>query len=300
MSQRTNGLVALVALLQAGCASQGALTEQSQSLQGRLDRLEQAVRTSDERSQARYAALERELAGLQASVHGLDARAVQTEAALTELRAGSAASDQASGQVRDQIGAAAAANARRLTELSARLDNATAQSAAGRSGLAARLDQLEAARGASGEQNQRLAGLERRVDELAGAVRDAEAQARQEQIRLNGKEAFTVVLTEDRTLYPINSPELGRQDVGKLDDLVARLGQLGQDYHLEIQGHTDNIGTEDYNYELGKARADVVKRYLHERKAIPLSQMSVISFGAATPVDAHRNRRILIRVLVLK
>lgn len=144
--------------------------------------------------------------------------------------------------------------------------------------------------------------LRSEVSKLSNSVKEALVLANQENIRINGKEAFTVSLTEDKTLYPINSPELGTQDAGKLDELVARLAKLDQDYHLEIQGHTDNIGTDDYNYELGKARADVVKRYLHDKKGILLSRMSVISFGATSPVDrsSNRNRRILIRVLVLK
>lgn len=150
--------------------------------------------------------------------------------------------------------------------------------------------------------NSEIDSLKREVKALAAAVKDALALASQENIRINGKEAFSVLLTEDKTLYPINSPELGSQDVAKLDDLVGRLAKLDQDYHLEIQGHTDNIGTEDYNYELGKARADVVKRFLHEKRAISLSRMSVISFGAGSPADRNssHNRRIAIRVLVLK
>ncbi|MDD3529822.1 MAG: OmpA family protein [Gallionellaceae bacterium] len=149
---------------------------------------------------------------------------------------------------------------------------------------------------------ERLDRIEQRLDALSASVREALALASQEYLRLNGKEAFTVALTEDRAMYPINSPELARGDLAQLDELMARLAGLGQEYHLEIQGHADNIGPEDYNYELGKARAEVVKRHLHDRKGVPLSQMSVISFGSSRPQDAAslHNRRILIRVLVPK
>ena len=103
-------------------------------------------------------------------------------------------------------------------------------------------------------------------------------------------------------MYPLNSPELGLQDTAKLDDLAGRLAKLEQEYHLEIQGHTDDIGSEDYKYNLGKARADVVKRYLSEKKGISINQMSVISYGADKPLNpaGNNNRRIFIRVLVLK
>jgi outer membrane protein OmpA-like peptidoglycan-associated protein len=278
-------LAVLIPLALSGCATQEALTEQSQSAQTRLERLEQAVKAMDEVGEARYRALEREINGLKEAVRALEGRSERTEASLDRL---ALADRESAGQ--------AAADLRGLAERVTRNESQLGELASAGRGAASQSEQDQA------RQAERLGQVERRLDGLSAAVNEALTLARQEQIRLNGKEAFTVLLTEDKTLYPINSPELGSQDAGKLDGLKARLAELGQDYHLEIQGHTDNLGTEDYNYELGKARADVVKRHLHERKAIPLSQMSVISYGAANPLDraSNRNRRILIRVLVLK
>lgn len=335
MSFRPRLLAVLVPLALAGCASQEALTEQSQSTQARLDRLEQSIRTLSDLGQVRHEAINKEIASLKAAIQGLNEHAVRTDAGLDKLAQASREAGEQSAAERQKLAervtqselrldematltaanAAEAAEARdrlaeRATQAELRLDElATAvhgganQSESDQARLAERLAQVEkrldeVATGLP----ERLSQTEKRLDGLSASVDEALVLARQEQIRLNGKEAFTVLLTEDKTLYPINSPELGSQDAGKLDGLMARLAELGKEYHLEIQGHTDNIGTEDYNYELGKARADVVKRYLHEKKAIPLSQMSVISFGAASPGDrnSYHNRRILIRVLVPK
>lgn len=190
-----------------------------------------------------------------------------------------------------------------LREAVGRLDARSAAAEAAREGAAqdarAALARLEQEQRALAD---RLVRDEQRLDALDTSVREALALASQEYLRLNGKEAFTVTLIEDRAMYPINSPELARGDLARLDELMGRLAGLGQAFHLEIQGHTDNIGPEDYNYELGKARAEVVKRYLHEHKGLPLSQMSVISFGTSRPIApaSMGNRRILIRVLVPK
>ena len=118
----------------------------------------------------------------------------------------------------------------------------------------------------------------------------------------NGKEAFTVSLTDDKVLYPQNDPYLDPIDVAKLNQLAANLTKLDQEYHLDIQGHTANNSTEDNNYSLGKARAEVVKRHLHEKLGIPINRMSTISYGANKPLSESngQNRRIFIRVLVLK
>lgn len=324
-------LAILIPLALAGCATQEALTEQSQSMQARLERLEQSVKVLADRSQARQDALDQEIAGLKTAVQGLSDRAARTDAGLDKLAQAAAQaeterqrlaerttqSELRLDELASQTGAAAQEAAEvqghlaeratqaelRLDELATTLNGAAGQSATDQAQLAGRLAQVEQGLAAvAAGLPERLGRTEKRLDGLSASVDEALAQARQEQIRLHGQEAFTVLLTEDKTLYPINSPELGSQDAGKLGELAARLAGLEQEYHLEIQGHTDSIGTEDYNYELGKARADVVKRYLHEKKAIPLSRMSAISFGDASPLDrnSHRNRRILVRVLVPK
>ncbi|MFA5080943.1 MAG: OmpA family protein [Hydrogenophilaceae bacterium] len=146
----------------------------------------------------------------------------------------------------------------------------------------------------------RVDSLEQEVRTLTGQLQDAIAA--QKKIRVFDQEAFSVQLTEDKGLYPINASALSPLDASKVDELVNRLAGLDQEYRLEIQGHTESIGTDDYNYSLGRARAEATVRYLHEKKGIPLDQMSVISFGAGYPLsqDSQGSRRIVIRVLVSK
>jgi outer membrane protein OmpA-like peptidoglycan-associated protein len=137
---------------------------------------------------------------------------------------------------------------------------------------------------------------------VSNLVQEALAASAKEIFLANGKEAFTVMLTEDKVLYPQNDPNLDPRDAAKLDELADKLVKLDQEYHLDIQGHTANTSTDDNNYSLGKARAEVAKRYLHEKKGISISRMSTISYGANKPLSpaGGSNRRIFIRVLVLK
>jgi outer membrane protein OmpA-like peptidoglycan-associated protein len=192
---------------------------------------------------------------------------------------------------------------RRIDELN-RLNQATAQALANQAAaLQARQDTAErAANSARDATNQRLRQAEDKLATVSGLVQEALALAAKEIFLANGREAFSVTLTEDKVLYPQNDPNLERKDAAKLDDLSLRLNQLDQEYHLDIQGHTANNSTEDNNYNLGKARAEVVKRYLHEQRGISLNRMSTLSYGANKPLDAGNgnNRRIHIRVLVLK
>ena len=66
---------------------------------------------------------------------------------------------------------------------------------------------------------------------------------------------------------------------------------------VEIEGHTDSKGTDEYNFALGLKRANSVKAYLIKNN-IPKNIVSVKSFGEAVPisnVDAS-NRRVDLKI----
>lgn len=163
-----------------------------------------------------------------------------------------------------------------------------------------RLGRLEARLGSlAADLNERLSRVDQSLNEVSALAREARAIAAQGDRRIVGNVLFTVTLTEDKTMFPLSAPELGSQDIARLEGLLTRLRTLGNNYHLEIQGHTENSGYDDYNYELGRARAEVVKRYLNEKGSIPLTRMSVVSFGSISPIvnKSIGNRRIMIVVL---
>jgi outer membrane protein OmpA-like peptidoglycan-associated protein len=268
------GMAILPLALVAGCATQQEVSEQTGPIHQQLAAMEHAIQSA-----ATTANAARDLAQTNHALAAAQAR--QLESLQAELKA---------------LQGRQAALAGQLSQSEQRLGDLAGQT----TGLREKTEAIATQVAGIGE---RMTQTELRLDELSTQVREALAASSQDYIRLHGKVASTAVLTEDKTLYPINSPELGSGDRAKLDELVARLkAKEEDDYHLDIQGHTDNLGTDDYNYLLGKARAEVVKRYLHERGGIPLSRMSVISYGATRPAGAAglANRRIVVNVLVLE
>ena len=67
---------------------------------------------------------------------------------------------------------------------------------------------------------------------------------------------------------------------------------------VQIQGHTDSIGTKAYNDTLSLARAEAVKNYLID-KGIDKNRLSTEGFGFSKPVKSNKtdkgralNRRV--------
>jgi OOP family OmpA-OmpF porin len=74
------------------------------------------------------------------------------------------------------------------------------------------------------------------------------------------------------------------------------------DYMLSVTGHTDFIGTPEYNQELGLERAQIVSKYL-ESKGIPGNKLITGSKGKEQPVGDNimssgraKNRRTEISI----
>ena len=65
--------------------------------------------------------------------------------------------------------------------------------------------------------------------------------------------------------------------------LVAQKLKEGKNVKVEIQGHTDYIGTDDYNKQLGLKRAETVKSELG-RLGVDASQISTVSYGETKPL----------------
>ena len=97
---------------------------------------------------------------------------------------------------------------------------------------------------------------------------------------------------------------LDRSSRERLDRLCSALGTEEVDFYVHLQGHTDAVGAEEANLELGEERARVVREYLHRAHGIPLDRMEVTSLGSKAPAAENgtaagrrQNRRVLVVVI---
>jgi outer membrane protein OmpA-like peptidoglycan-associated protein len=70
-------------------------------------------------------------------------------------------------------------------------------------------------------------------------------------------------------------------------------------WKLNVEGHTDNIGGDEYNLELSKQRAAAVKAALVARYHVAADRLATAGYGASRPKDTNdtlegraRNRRV--------
>ncbi|MFW6019421.1 MAG: OmpA family protein [Bacteroidales bacterium] len=88
----------------------------------------------------------------------------------------------------------------------------------------------------------------------------------------------------------------------ELEELYGFL-RRHKELRIEIQGHTDSVGSHRYNKRLSERRAVTVKRYL-EQKGISSERLKAKGFGKRNPLRSNRtddgrakNRRVMVRIL---
>ncbi len=108
-------------------------------------------------------------------------------------------------------------------------------------------------------------------------------------VEVSSKEFRSIYFEFDRSTL--------RQDAKRDLNHNSQVLREGSGSRVEIQGNTDERGTEEYNLALGMRRAEVAKRYLVDL-GIRASRLDTISFGEENPsVRGHneaawaRNRR---------
>jgi peptidoglycan-associated lipoprotein len=143
-----------------------------------------------------------------------------------------------------------------------------------------------------------------RLDQLSQEAKDALRRAQEAGVLAKGKVVFQQTFSEDRVKFKTGSYDLDKEAKGALDEFAGKVKGLNEQYFIEIQGHTDDVGGRKYNDELGQRRSDEVRRYLSRNGSLPLNRMSTISYGDTLPVAPNKtrkgraqNRRVVLVVL---
>jgi len=176
----------------------------------------------------------------------------------------------------------------KATADAARLSAENATATAERARLAS-----DAARAAAESQSQDAqARSEREKNELRARLRD------QLNVILETREsARGLVVNLSDVLFDTGKADLkpgAREKLSRLSGVLLSHPGL----HIEVEGHTDNVGADNYNQQLSETRASSVRDYL-VREGIASNTVGTSGFGESKPVASNgtaagkqQNRRV--------
>ncbi len=154
------------------------------------------------------------------------------------------------------------------------------------------------------QHDSRLGAHDQQIGEASRTAQEALQRAQEAGKLAEGKLLYETVLTDDRVHFGFNKHELSAEAKAALDEFATKLKEDGKGVYIEVQGHTDSVGSDDYNEKLGQDRAQAVRNYLARQHQLPLHRMNVISYGELAPIADNKaadgrsqNRRVALVVL---
>jgi len=146
--------------------------------------------------------------------------------------------------------------------------------------LDSRTREVDAARDATAEAKERNADLQREIDALQAKPTDR-----------------GLVLTLGDVLFATGRAELKPGAANNLNQLVSFLAKYPA-RTVEIEGHTDSVGGDDYNVGLSQRRAEAVRAHL-VRQGVETGRITTLGAGEGSPVSSNdtavgrqQNRRV--------
>lgn len=142
-----------------------------------------------------------------------------------------------------------------------------------------------------------------RLGQLDLATAQALERANDAHKLASGKFVYSIVLTDGSVTFRSGKSDLSEAAQAQLLSLVTELKNGNRNRFIEIQGHTDALGSEARNLQIGQDRAEAVRRYLNSQ-GVALNRMATISYGEMNPVASNAtkggrasNRRVTVIVM---
>jgi outer membrane protein OmpA-like peptidoglycan-associated protein len=136
------------------------------------------------------------------------------------------------------------------------------------------------------------------MDKQEAELRDAMAAtvaANNATIERNNEQMLTATFKSD-VFFDFNSSILKSGGYAELDRVAGVLNQYPQTL-IRIEGHTDQIGDEQYNQQLSERRAEAVRNALLQRGIDP-ARITAVGMGECCPISSENatNRRVTMQL----
>ena len=122
-------------------------------------------------------------------------------------------------------------------------------------------------------------------DLQTGEVNRSELQVSQTLSELNATQTDKgiVINLPENILFDFDKAEVKPEAEPTLKK-ISELLTFYKDSPMEINGHTDNKGSDDYNQKLSERRAEAVKKYLTEKFSVENSRLKAKGLGESQPI----------------
>lgn len=111
---------------------------------------------------------------------------------------------------------------------------------------------------------------------------------------------FETVTIQAEKLFGFDKFKLNGDALTEMDNVVRTLKEHPEFDVVVVTGHTDRIGSEQYNQKLSEKRAEAVKNHLVKDHGIEASRIRTVGKGESQPVvacDGIKNRKSLVECL---
>ncbi len=141
-------------------------------------------------------------------------------------------------------------------------------------------DQINPIKGQLGQQQSQLNNTDAKADRALAGLQNLHLEHR---LVLDSKQGPTFAFGS-ATLTANAKREIN----GFFEDLVGSPDAKSASERLfVVAGHTDSVGGQHYNYELGRRRAARVAEYLITKEGVDPMQVRVVSYGASKPLSGN-------------
>jgi len=138
--------------------------------------------------------------------------------------------------------------------------------------------------------HQKDAEMQKQLDKISDTAKEALARANKAGKLAEGTFIAEVILKDEDVRFGFDKYSLSDEAKAAIDDFAEKVLAKNVGAYVEIQGYTDNIGSESYNLSLGYKRAEQVMKYLASEKGFPLYRMNVTSYGEYKPIADNSTR----------
>lgn len=162
--------------------------------------------------------------------------------------------------------------------------------------------------------DERVTTVDAKVDSMAKQISDLESRLSQTTAkadraleglqRLKPEKKMVLNFTEG-AYFASNSVRFSNQAKNDIDSFLSDVQGLADQnsFMFLVAGHTDSVGSNSYNYELSRRRAESIAAYLTTERKIDPARLVVVGYGDSAPVADNRtsagrakNRRVEILV----